>query len=108
MSRILTVTVSIVLASLASAAEVKIGTKIDDLQFKDIRFVSRSLKDLGDKKAYVLVFVESSCPLVAKYMPALNRLEKDYRSWAQVAGVLDWAVLQPRLLEAWQMGDTSG
>jgi len=79
MSRMFAVTVSIVLASLASAAEVKIGTKIDDLRFKDIRFVSRSLKDLGEKKAYVFVFVESSCPLVAKYMPALIRLESMYR-----------------------------
>ena len=38
----------------------------------------------------------------------VRRLEKHYRSWSQVAGVLVWAVLQPRLLEAWQMGDTSG
>ncbi len=81
MPRILSTLVVAVLASFAVAAEpkVKIGTKIDDLRFKDIRFVARSLKDLGDKKAYVFVFVESSCPLVAKYMPALSRLESTYR-----------------------------
>jgi thiol-disulfide isomerase/thioredoxin len=69
----------LVATGFASAGEVKVGTKVDDLHFRDIRGVSRSLAELGDKKAYVFVFVESGCPLVPKYLPVLNRLERTYR-----------------------------
>ena len=64
---------------LASEPEVKVGTRIDDLRFKDIRYLSRSLADFRHKKAFVLVFVDSACPLVQKYLPVLDRLERDYR-----------------------------
>src|SRR5262245_41713553 len=79
MSRSLVLT--LLVAGTAPAAEpmVKIGTKVDDLRFKDIRHVARSLADFGDKKAYVLVFVQSGCPLAEKYLPVLDRLEKEYR-----------------------------
>lgn len=41
--------------------------------------------------------------------PALvRRLEKDFSGWAQAAGVLDWNLLQPRLLATWQMEDLHG
>src|SRR5262245_20477052 len=63
----------------AGEPEVKIGSQIADLRFKDIRYLARSLRDFGDKKAYVLVFVDSGCPLVAKYLPGLQRLERTYR-----------------------------
>ena len=69
------------LAASVSAKEpaVAIGAKIEDLRFKDIRYLNRSIAELGDKKAYVFVFVDSSCPLVQKYMPLLDRLDKTYR-----------------------------
>ena len=57
----------------------KVGDRIDNLTFKDIRYLSRSLNDFKDRKAFVLVFSTTSCPLVQRYWPALNRLEKDYR-----------------------------
>ena len=81
MSRSLAVLSLLLCASVAPAAEpeVKIGAKIDDLHFKDIRYLSRSLSDFGDKKAFVLVFVDSGCPLAAKYLPVLQRLESAYR-----------------------------
>jgi hypothetical protein len=63
----------------AADAEVAIGAKIDNLNFKDIRYLSRSLDDFPKKKALVLVFTNSSCPLAARYFPTLKRLEKDYR-----------------------------
>src|SRR5262249_46170775 len=66
-------------AGTAPADQVKIGAKIDDLRFKDIRFLARSLADFGDKKAFVLVFVDSDCPLAQKYLPVLDRLERGYR-----------------------------
>src|SRR5437763_9141561 len=80
-------TVAALLASacLASAlgAEVKdvpIGTPIKQLTFKDIRYLRRNLDDLPRSKAYVLAVVNTTCPLARRYLPALNRLEKEYRS----------------------------
>jgi thiol-disulfide isomerase/thioredoxin len=66
-------------SAIAAEPSVPIGSKIDDLRFKDIRYLSRSLTDLGEKKVYVFVFVDSTCPLVPKYMPALERLDRQYR-----------------------------
>ena len=57
----------------------KIGDKITDLRFKDIRYLPRSLADLGECKATVLVFTNSACPLVQKYWPKLRRLDEEYR-----------------------------
>jgi thiol-disulfide isomerase/thioredoxin len=57
-----------------------VGTEVKDLQFKDIRYLTRSLKDLGEAKAYVLVFSNTTCPLVQKYWPKLKRLDEQYRS----------------------------
>src|ERR1700691_2887871 len=81
MSRSLAVLSLLLCASVAPAAEpeVKIGAKIDDLHFKDIRYLSRSLSDFGEKKAFVLVFVDSGCPIAAKYVPVLQRMESAYR-----------------------------
>jgi peroxiredoxin len=71
--------VAVLLASTAGADEVKIGSEIKQLRFKDIRYLTRSLDDLPKSKAYVLVFTTTSCPLARRYLPALNRLEKNYR-----------------------------
>jgi len=57
----------------------KIGDTIANLRFKDIRYLPRSLKDLGDHKATVLVFTNTTCPLVQKYWPKLRRLDEEYR-----------------------------
>jgi thiol-disulfide isomerase/thioredoxin len=63
----------------AADQPVKIGSKIPNLTFKDIRYLSRSLDDFPKKKAFVLVFSNTSCPLVQRYWPTLNKLEKDHR-----------------------------
>jgi thiol-disulfide isomerase/thioredoxin len=66
--------------SLLSAAErLEIGKEAPELRFKDIRYLQRSLADLGEAKAYVIVFTNTSCPLVQKYWPKLNRLERELR-----------------------------
>src|SRR5207302_884343 len=44
-------------------AAVAVGDKIDGLRFKDIHFHVRSLEDFGKRKAYVLVFIDTACPL---------------------------------------------
>lgn len=79
--RALSTAVVLIISSAATAAEpsVAMGAKIDDLRFKDIRYLARSFADLGNKKAYVFVFVDSACPLAQKYMPVLDRMEKTYR-----------------------------
>src|SRR5262245_6543632 len=74
-----TVALFLCAGTVAADPEVKIGTTLDDLRFKDIRYLSRSLRDFGDKKAFVFVFVETGCPIAAKYLPALQRLDRDYR-----------------------------
>ncbi len=52
-----------------------VGDAIADLRFKDIRGLSRSLADLGTKRAYVFVFTTTQCPLVRKSMPKLIDLD---------------------------------
>jgi peroxiredoxin len=81
--------VLLLVAAYASAKDgVAIGSKVDDLRFKDIRGVARSLADFGEKKAYILVFVQSGCPLAERYLPVLERLQGDYRDkGVQVAAV---------------------
>jgi thiol-disulfide isomerase/thioredoxin len=66
-------------AAMAGANDVKIGARIDNLTFKDIHFLPRSLDDLAKKKAVVLVFANTTCPLVQQYFPTLKAMEKEYR-----------------------------
>jgi mono/diheme cytochrome c family protein/thiol-disulfide isomerase/thioredoxin len=66
-------------------AKPAIGDKVASMTFKDIRFLQRSLsdfvqqKDPVQKRAFVLVFTNTSCPLVQKYLPRLKELDKKYR-----------------------------
>lgn len=59
---------------------VKVGDRVGKLGFTDIRSLPRTLGDFGAKKAFVLVFTNASCPLVERYLPTLNALEKEYRA----------------------------
>lgn len=70
---------SIVAALHADEKPVPIGAKVGNLTFKDTRFLARSLDDFKNSKAYVLVMVDTSCPLVPRYLPTLKRLEAEYR-----------------------------
>lgn len=63
----------------AEQADVPIGTIVKDLSFKDIRFLTRTLDDFPKSKATVLVFTTTSCPLVQRYLPVLDKMEKAYR-----------------------------
>jgi thiol-disulfide isomerase/thioredoxin len=63
-----------------AAADVEIDSKIATFTFKDIRYLTRSLDDFSDKKAFVLVFTSTTCPLVPRYLPTLQKLEKHYRA----------------------------
>ncbi len=63
----------------AAGRDVKIGDPVPNLVFKDIRYLPRSLADFPAPKAYVLVFTNTSCPVVQRYLPVLRDLEKSYR-----------------------------
>jgi thiol-disulfide isomerase/thioredoxin len=79
---LLAVTIAVTHSAALLAAEPdrpSIGTPIADLRFKDIRYLPRSLKDLGDSHATVLIFTNTTCPIVQKYWPKLSRLDAEYR-----------------------------
>ncbi len=59
---------------------VKIGDSIGKLKFTDIRSLPRTLDDFGKKKALVLVFINTGCPVAQRYLPTLQALERDYRA----------------------------
>lgn len=67
-----------VLVSLSALAKVEIGAQVGKIEFQDIRYVTRTLKDLGDAKAYVLVFANTTCPVAQKYIPKINQLSREY------------------------------
>src|SRR5262245_17361879 len=58
---------------------VKVGDRVGKLKFTDTRSLPRTLDDFGAKKAFVLVFTNTSCPVVQRYLPTLQALEKEYR-----------------------------
>ena len=58
---------------------VKVGQKIGDFKFKDIRYLPRSLADFGERKAYVIMFATLDCPVVQRYLPKLVEMDAAYR-----------------------------
>ncbi len=76
---LLLLAVALVAASPVSAAGPRIGDQISDLRFKDIRFLPRSLQDLGEHQAYVFVFTNTTCPIVQRSWPKLKRLHDEFR-----------------------------
>ena len=66
-------------AAVSAQDAAKLGAPVGKLAFTDIRSLTRTLADFGDKKAFVLVFTNTTCPLAQRYLPTLSMLEKDYR-----------------------------
>jgi hypothetical protein len=64
---------------------VQIGDKLASCTFTDLRYLPRSLDDFISKKdpvqirAFVLVFTNTTCPLVQRYLPRLKQLDTDFR-----------------------------
>jgi len=58
----------------------KVGDRIDKLRFTDTHYLPRTLADFGAKKAFVLVFTNTSCPLAQRYLPVLQALAQEYRA----------------------------
>jgi hypothetical protein len=67
------------------ATRPRIGDRVERMTFTDIRFLPRSLGDLASgrdpvpKRAFVLVFTNTTCPLVQRYLPRLKALEEEFR-----------------------------
>src|SRR5262249_54266912 len=77
----LAVVMGLALIGAAAAADkpAPIGARIANLTFKDIRYLPRSLDDFEQPQAFVLVFTNTSCPLVQQYFPTLKALDKEFR-----------------------------
>lgn len=61
-----------------SAKRVPIGTRVGSLRGKDIRYLPRTLDELGERRATVLVFTTTECPLVRRYWPRLVELHRQF------------------------------
>ena len=55
------------------------GAQVGDRRFVDTRYLRRSLAELGQRQATVLVFTTTDCLLVRRYLPRLAELERRYR-----------------------------
>ena len=68
--------------TLANAPEAKVapaaGAKVADFSLKDIHRRPRALADYKDAKAFVVVFLDTDCPLSNLYVPTLLDLHKQY------------------------------
>ena len=62
----------------AKEKKVPLGSRADKITFKDIRYLPRTLEELGAAKAYVIAFTSTTCPLVQRYLPRLKELSAHY------------------------------
>jgi thiol-disulfide isomerase/thioredoxin len=63
----------------AAEKTVAIGSTIADLSFKDTRYLTRNLSELGQSQATVIVITKSTCPVSKRYLPVLGEMERRYR-----------------------------
>ena len=54
------------------------GATVPNFRLQDIHRRPRALDDFKDKKAFVVVFLDTECPLANLYVPALIELHKEY------------------------------
>ncbi|MCB9870602.1 MAG: redoxin domain-containing protein [Planctomycetes bacterium] len=57
-----------------------IGSAVKHVEVLDIRYLRRSLTDLGGTKGTICWFVSDDCPLVLRYMPRMRTLHREFRS----------------------------
>ncbi|MGI9429956.1 MAG: redoxin family protein [Bythopirellula sp.] len=56
-----------------------VGEKVAEFSFVDLRYLSRTLDEFGEKKAYVIAFTNLDCPIVKRYLPRLKSLDQEFR-----------------------------
>src|SRR3954452_15024639 len=64
---------------LPPGAEVKIGSRVGNVTFKDIHYLTRSLDDFPKARVFVIAFTSTSCPVAQRYLPVLKELDREYR-----------------------------
>ena len=76
-------------ASEKEKESVKIDEQVKDWSLKDTEDKLHSLKTLGEeKKAILLIFLATQCPVVDDYVVRINTLHKDYKEKVvQIVGV---------------------
>ena len=57
-----------------------IGEPVRAMSFVDIRYLPRSLRDFGERRAYVLFFATATCPLAGRFFPRVQRLADEFGS----------------------------
>ena len=62
----------------ADAKTTAIGEVVPNLGFKDIRYLRRSLSDLGTHKGLALIFLNTDCPVAKRFLPKLRELNAFY------------------------------
>jgi peroxiredoxin len=62
----------------ATAAEARVGRKIENFTLTDARGGERALKDWADAKVVVVAFLGTECPLANLYAPRLAELAKNW------------------------------
>jgi peroxiredoxin len=63
----------------ALAKTTQIGEVAPKFEFKDIRYLRRTLSDLGnDHKGFALVFLNTDCPISRRFLPKLRELNAHY------------------------------
>ena len=60
------------------ARTTQIGEVVPKFECKDIRYVRRTLSDLGDHKGFALVFLNTDCPIARRFLPTLRELDACY------------------------------
>ena len=60
------------------AKTIAIGEVVPNLEFKDIRYLRRTLSDLGTHKGLALVFLNTDCPVSKRFLPKLRELNAFY------------------------------
>src|SRR5262249_41202765 len=60
------------------AKTITIGEVVPNLEFKDIRYLKRTLSDLGTHKGLALVFLNTDCPVSKRFLPKLRELNASY------------------------------
>ncbi len=56
----------------------EVGAVVPDFSLKDIHRRPRSLAGFADKKAFVVAFLDTDCPVANLYVPTLIDLDKNY------------------------------
>lgn len=74
-----TLAAAVILTWGIASADVEVGKKVEDFKLKDYNGKDRALSDYKGKKAVVLMFIATRCPVSNGYNERMARLDADYR-----------------------------